>query len=569
MTIRLRTLLPGALGALLLACGGGTQPDPPPPPPPPPPPTPVATVVVTPGQTGLVVGQTRQFSAATLDGSGNALSGRTVTWQSAPTSVATISSSGLATAVTAGAATITATSEGRAGTASVSVSEGGVVGSTGGTVTAAGGKVTIEVPAGAVAQNVGISVAPLGAVPGGLPDGVFAAAGTGYAFGPAGTTFSTPVRVTIEYPAGQLPPWALPGDVGVYRFDGSAWHALGDLQVDTVARTVSATTTGFSDFAITTTTPGFALSPSPASVNYAQRSALFTAAVGEHDPGLFQYEWLSTGQSGDVNAQIDNTAQYTATAAVIPVGDLDLVGVRVRAALFEGGPVVLLGEAVATVNSNLGLTIELTPFSTVAEFGESKTFRARILAADGTEQQGERTFEWTATENAGTLDLADVGPQSSPTAVYTASLAGDQVPNPPRGDRIEVRAVVQEIVEVGTLFSPRHEVITRELAKTEAFVEVGPNTFAGTFQIATEPTPAGACVFVYIFGPKVEGATSYEIIADHFNDPGGRGTEYRRTFTAATGTEFDDVQDAGANFRIALAGGCNTTPEGIQSRQQT
>src|SRR5207249_1403422 len=52
---------------------------------------------------------------------GTALSGRTVTWASSNTSMATVSSSGLVKGVAAGTATITATSEGKAGTAAVTV----------------------------------------------------------------------------------------------------------------------------------------------------------------------------------------------------------------------------------------------------------------------------------------------------------------------------------------------------------------------------------------------------------------------------------------------------------------
>src|SRR5207247_2332462 len=55
------------------------------------------------------------------DGNVNPLSGRVVTWASSNTSVATVSSSGLVTGKVAGSATITATSEGQSGTASITV----------------------------------------------------------------------------------------------------------------------------------------------------------------------------------------------------------------------------------------------------------------------------------------------------------------------------------------------------------------------------------------------------------------------------------------------------------------
>lgn len=106
--------------ALATACSsgptGGT-----PPPPPPPPPAAVASVAVTPPQADLLVGATVQLSAQPRDAAGNALSGRTVTWESGNTTTATVNGTGLVTGLQPGNVTITATSEGRAGTAAITV----------------------------------------------------------------------------------------------------------------------------------------------------------------------------------------------------------------------------------------------------------------------------------------------------------------------------------------------------------------------------------------------------------------------------------------------------------------
>ena len=91
------------------------------PPPPPPPPAPVATVTVSPASASLTVGQSVQLNATLKDASGNVLNGRTVSWASGTSGVATVSGSGLVTGVAAGTATITATSEGKSGTATVTV----------------------------------------------------------------------------------------------------------------------------------------------------------------------------------------------------------------------------------------------------------------------------------------------------------------------------------------------------------------------------------------------------------------------------------------------------------------
>src|SRR5690242_7383218 len=83
---------------------------------------PVWSVSVTPNPASVLVGGTIQLAATTLDSLGNVLTGRTVTWSSGSTGMATVSASGLVTGVTAGPVTISATSEGRTGTAALTVS---------------------------------------------------------------------------------------------------------------------------------------------------------------------------------------------------------------------------------------------------------------------------------------------------------------------------------------------------------------------------------------------------------------------------------------------------------------
>lgn len=82
---------------------------------------PVASVTVSPATSNLQPGGTAQLSAVTRDANNNVLTGRVVTWASATTAIATVNSSGLVTAVAAGTTNITATSEGRSGSAAVTV----------------------------------------------------------------------------------------------------------------------------------------------------------------------------------------------------------------------------------------------------------------------------------------------------------------------------------------------------------------------------------------------------------------------------------------------------------------
>jgi len=81
----------------------------------------VASVTVTLAPSSVIVGQTSQASAVLRDGGGNIVTGRLITWSSDNTTVATVDANGLATALVAGPATITATSEGVSGSAMLTV----------------------------------------------------------------------------------------------------------------------------------------------------------------------------------------------------------------------------------------------------------------------------------------------------------------------------------------------------------------------------------------------------------------------------------------------------------------
>ena len=107
---------------LLVAAACGDSSTSPTPTPPPPPPAAVATIELAPASISIVVGETSALTATLRDASGNTLTGRTVTWSSSASTIASVAQSGVITAVSAGGpVTITVTSEGRTGTAQVTV----------------------------------------------------------------------------------------------------------------------------------------------------------------------------------------------------------------------------------------------------------------------------------------------------------------------------------------------------------------------------------------------------------------------------------------------------------------
>ncbi len=99
-----------------VAGSGGAAPAPPPAAP-----AAVTTVSVSLNASTLTVKQTAQATATLRDASGNVLTGRTIVWSSSNSAVASVSASGLVTAVASGVATIAATSEGKTGSAALTV----------------------------------------------------------------------------------------------------------------------------------------------------------------------------------------------------------------------------------------------------------------------------------------------------------------------------------------------------------------------------------------------------------------------------------------------------------------
>lgn len=84
-------------------------------------PTPVARVLITPATASLYISQTTQLTAVAQDSAGGVLENRAFTWASSDTTKAKVSSTGMVTATGEGSCSITAESEGKTGTAELTV----------------------------------------------------------------------------------------------------------------------------------------------------------------------------------------------------------------------------------------------------------------------------------------------------------------------------------------------------------------------------------------------------------------------------------------------------------------
>jgi CubicO group peptidase (beta-lactamase class C family) len=178
-----------------------------------------------------------------------------VTWATGAPAVASVSATGVVTGVAAGTTQVTATSEGRHGSANVTVLHGAVLSPAGGVAATADSGAVLTFSAGALAQPQAITLAPQPTP----PPHPRLIAGTGYAFGPAGATFAQPVTVRLAYPAAAVAAVAQ-SLLRVHRYRNGTWEEVGGpVVIDSVRRTVSAQTTSFSSYAIIALPPPVAV----------------------------------------------------------------------------------------------------------------------------------------------------------------------------------------------------------------------------------------------------------------------------------------------------------------------
>ena len=86
--------------------------------------SPVVAVSVHPNSASINIGQSLQLSVESTDAAGNTLTNRAVAWVSNATAIATVSATGLVTAVGEGTAIVEATSEGQSGALALTVTTG-------------------------------------------------------------------------------------------------------------------------------------------------------------------------------------------------------------------------------------------------------------------------------------------------------------------------------------------------------------------------------------------------------------------------------------------------------------
>jgi alpha-tubulin suppressor-like RCC1 family protein len=85
--------------------------------------SPVTSVTVSPGELALVVGESKQLTAVARDQAGHPLDGKSIAWATTEPTIASVSGTGVVRGIGAGSVTITATSEGKSGSTTATVTD--------------------------------------------------------------------------------------------------------------------------------------------------------------------------------------------------------------------------------------------------------------------------------------------------------------------------------------------------------------------------------------------------------------------------------------------------------------
>lgn len=501
--------------------------------------SPVATVAVTsPAQT-LIPQGTVQLVVVLKDAASNIVTGRSIAWTATPSTVGSVSTSGMVTAIAPGSLTVSATSEGKSANITLTVVSGATVGPTGGTLTLSGGDVEVVVPAGAVGTSTIITSVPVSQS--NVPDAAgWRSVGQQYTLGPVGTTFAQPVTVKFKFKSSELPAYAMSGDLKLRQASAGQWSSLSNVVVDAANKTISGRTTTFGTTAstlaaahmgfgveeiriaamnqlhapdptmgISAQDPTITLTPGTGSVNAQQRSVMFVASITPSGTGVPlpantpapQYRWSTTGRNGALSgagaAQWTTTTdvQYTATNAVLNqlTGPIDDVKVELLLNPGETDPAKQrIVSATATVNADLDRTYEILPSSPVIAPGGVQNMQLVIRDKLGAvvPLPASQSLVWTTSGAFG--NIGSPGPRQE-TITYRANSTFSSPP--PRVDDVVVK-VTEERSNVTRVYHQAvlggegafdEQTVTRtvDIGQKKEFVEVKVN-----YQVTITPATA-------------------------------------------------------------------------------
>lgn len=294
--------------AAVLACSSDKSTGPTPTPTPPA----VTTVTLSRDTATIVPGASVKLTATATGSAGQTLD-RTIAWSSSDTTKAKAGTDGTVVGIAAGAATITATSEGIPARATITILDGGLITSSGGTVHAAGNIITLVAPASAVTENTSVVVQQATSPP--ASPGLIA--GTAYSIAPASITFSQPVTLTLTYAPsalGQIPRSTL----ALYILNNGVWQLVPGSSVDSANAAFSASITKLGTFAIIGTVPPAAVATITLDVTslslHAGLTRQVSATLKDADGNVLTGRTISWSSSSSAVASVSGSGAITSGA---------------------------------------------------------------------------------------------------------------------------------------------------------------------------------------------------------------------------------------------------------------
>jgi uncharacterized protein YjdB len=324
-------------------------------------PDPVASVTVAPPTSTINATQTQQLNATLKDAGGTVLTGRTVTWTSSNTGIATVSNTGLVSPTgpnDTGTVTITATSGGANGTATVTIAPDPVA------------SVTVAPPTSTIttAQTQQLTAT--------LKD-----AGGTVLTGRTVTWTSSNTGVATISNTGLVQPVGAVNDTGTVTFTATSGSVNGTATVDITNPPVTSVGVNPSSATI------FATSPS----NQIQLGATTT-------PAGIAVTWSN---GGSAIANVDGNGLVTAAGTA--AGPVTITATSTNSPASGSSAITVIGH-VQTVNVNAGTT-------TLSLSGtNSTTASAQLLDTFGTDVSSQREVTWTSSDGSTVTINGSSGP---------------------------------------------------------------------------------------------------------------------------------------------------------------
>ncbi|HEU0297886.1 MAG TPA: PQQ-binding-like beta-propeller repeat protein [Longimicrobium sp.] len=182
----------------------------------------------------VLAGTTVQLTATPLSATGTALPTRAVTWQSSDPAIATVGATGAVSVVGAGSVTITASSEGKAASATLDARAGGQLGPLGGILRLLDGKITVTAPPNSFQFPTMLLFRPAVSAP---PE-PRSVPGTTFEMEPYVLSVSPPPVLTLAYDPARLPTGVAEAGLQLYHVVDGSWRVVFGSVADTERNTV-------------------------------------------------------------------------------------------------------------------------------------------------------------------------------------------------------------------------------------------------------------------------------------------------------------------------------------------